>query len=266
MHNKDRNCVKKRTSPNRPAATWRRGQRVVLKWARNNHNGGFINLALVPVTRMFDVSSIRRLTFYYGCWEQGKHPCRGDQCGSDLSRRAFRRRIVVPAVIPDGDYVVVFLWYGGVDQPRESAQFGDYISCSYVKIKGGKKLRKRPYVPFFVPGNPKKERKKRRNCMSYTSKPGACRNGGCFKINAWRRKPWPFNKGRKPAALYPKLYYKHDRRTAICNKEVCCPKECRLCEGFNCGRRVGGHRKCCPSQIKQYAPKCEVAAGAPCVK
>lgn len=236
----------------------------MVKWARNNHNGGFIRLAFIPESRMFDGEAFKRLTFFTGCWEQGMGKCKGDECGSDLSFNAFSRKITVPNIIPDGDYVLAYLWFGGADKSRKKAQFGDYSSCSFVRIRGGAKLRrKRRIYPFFGVGKTRGRRNKP-SCLSYTSRPGLCRMG-CDNKAAFQRKPWPFNTRKKPAPLYAALYHADDRRRGICTKRVCCPLSCRLCEGNNCGRRKGGPRRCCPSKILKWAPKCRKGVKAPCV-
>lgn len=290
-------CVKGNSTARNPSAVFQRGDKVVVKWARNNHNGGFIRLGFVPVAKMFDAHMHARMAFYYGCWEQGLHRCKGVQCGSDLSGVAFRRAIYIPAALPDGKYVLSFLWFGGTDQPRDSSQFGDYSSCAFIHISGGRRYRPRPITPFFVPGTPREMARQGKNartmCLSYTNRPGACKRG-CGHLKARYMKPYPFDevaktkwqlrKGdgpgvlrglpkwekvtlyKRPKAIPPRLYENKEVREAICSHKfgVCCPTKCRVCEGYNCGKRRGGPRNCCPDRIKLLAPKCGNNLRAPC--
>lgn len=53
-----------------PQETWRRGEKIEVKWARNNHNGGFVRLSLVPVNKASDERAVERFSFYYGCFER----------------------------------------------------------------------------------------------------------------------------------------------------------------------------------------------------
>lgn len=105
------------SSPASPAATYARGQRVLLRWARNNHEGGFVRWALVPLTQMGDPAAHQRFAFHWGCWSAGRFRCtdknRRRLCVDDrLNQRwgtAYSGRVVIPAVVPDGNYVLSFV-------------------------------------------------------------------------------------------------------------------------------------------------------------
>lgn len=191
-------CMHYFTSVRQPAATWKRGQRVRIKWARNNHYGGFIRLSFVPVNKMFSKNAHDKFAFYFGCWEQGLYKCSGvDHCGTDQRNGAFSRKIKIPKVLPDGNYVLAMVWYGGLDFRRQVGLYADYSSCSYVKIKGGtKKFR---YKPFFAAGN---TRPFKSFGMCYTSGrwPGQC-GKGCHRQPAFFAKPYPFHIGKTPTAI-----------------------------------------------------------------
>lgn len=115
------------SSPQEPAATYARGERVTLRWARNNHEGGFVRWALVPVAQMGDAAAHERYAFKWGCWSSGRFVCndrnRKELCIDDrLNERwaqAFSDRVEIPSVVPDGDYVLSFVrlgqaWQAGV--------------------------------------------------------------------------------------------------------------------------------------------------------
>lgn len=53
------------TSPNKPVATYRRGQTVTIEYQRNNHGpGGFVRHTLVPVHKMMDERAHRKNAFH----------------------------------------------------------------------------------------------------------------------------------------------------------------------------------------------------------
>lgn len=108
------------SSPQEPAATYARGETVTLRWARNNHEGGFVRWALVPVSQMGDAAAHARYAFKWGCWSSGRFTCndrnRKALCLDDrLNERwatAFSDRVEIPSVVPDGDYVLSFVCMG----------------------------------------------------------------------------------------------------------------------------------------------------------
>eukprot|EP00170_Pyropia_yezoensis_P001279 contig_5694_g1283 len=113
---------------------------------------------------MGDAAAHERYAFKWGCWSSGRFVCndrnRKELCIDDrLNERwaqAFSDRVEIPSVVPDGDYVLSFAWYGGVRdnapwrRPVRSS-FGDYYDCSYVRISGGaEQVESQPRV--FLPG------------------------------------------------------------------------------------------------------------------
>lgn len=158
---------------------------------------GFIRLGLVPITRMFDQKAHEELAFYYGCWEQGNYKCNGDECGTDAKGGGFQRKIRVPDVLPDGLYVLSFLWYGGCEHKRKWGKFSDYSSCSYVMIKGGKKQTYR-YQPFFDAGKGEFETKGK--CLTSSTYPGKCQSG-CPGTKSFHSLPFPFRQNNMPRKL-----------------------------------------------------------------
>lgn len=162
-----------------PTVTWSRGQKVNIKWVKNNHNGGFVRLSLLPVSGTFNATALRHFAFYYGCWEQGRYRCRGKECGGDNKGLAFHRLVTIPDNLPDGIYTFAFLWYGGTHFRRTRGLYSDYVSCSYVRIRGGWTL-KNEYQPFFEPGE-LGEYEHKGQCLTSANAPGQCLHGCDFK-------------------------------------------------------------------------------------
>lgn len=55
--------------PGRPSATYRRGEKIRVKYVRNNHrSGGFVRLALVKPEDVMDKEAHERGAFHYSCW------------------------------------------------------------------------------------------------------------------------------------------------------------------------------------------------------
>lgn len=125
--------------PENPSATWERGSLQTIHYSKNNHQGGFVRLTMVPVDEMQrkDVHDI--MAFYFGCWssDQG-YSCNDKEyhrdCGFDLDNLAWKMDVVVPTVYPDGVYVLGWTWYGGGEG---FGSFGDYYDCAFVRIRGG---------------------------------------------------------------------------------------------------------------------------------
>lgn len=167
-------------SPSRPAETWRRGEQRTITWHRNNHaNGesGFVRFTLVPVDKMMDRRAHERFTFQISCWASGLHKCHSRNihvCGNDAEGKAYKAPITVPTAYPDGVYVLGWAWYGGGDY-RESSFFGDYYSCSFVRIQGGASVSANSR-PVFVPGI---NTKFSDGCLSATDRVGVCSREPC---------------------------------------------------------------------------------------
>lgn len=181
--------------------TWKRGEIVEIKWVKNNHNGGFVRLSIVPLERIYDSVAHRKFAFYYGCWEQGlflcgKHP----KCGSDTRGMAFQRNVSVPNVIPDGVYVFAFMWFGGIHYERKHGRFAHFTSCSIIKVKGGLPLQKK-YKKLFQPGNVGKF-ESNGLCLTSTAIEGQCLKG-CTQVSSFYSIPGLFKPTKgKPKDLY----------------------------------------------------------------
>lgn len=185
-------------SPDRPADTWRRGQSRTIKWHRNNHgNGesGFVRLSLVPVSKMFEKYAHQRYTTHITCWSSGLHQCYSRNvhvCGNDADGMAYQTHITVPTSYPDGVYAFGWAWYGGGDY-RDRSFFGDYYSCSFIRIQGGVGLTAQ-WSPQFVPA-PNSELND--GCVSATNRVGVCVSEPCH-IGPVR----PMRPAHLPHAIY----------------------------------------------------------------
>lgn len=177
-------------TPNRPAATWRRGESRNVRWHRNNHgNGesGFVRLTLVPVSSMMDKHAHYKHTFQISCWSAGLQRCPSRnvyECGNDVEGKAYQVGITVPTSYPDGVYVFGWAWYGGGDF-RYRSFFGDYYSCSFVRISGGAPVAQ-VWRPRFVAGanQPYSD-----SCLSSTNRIGACPREPCNIGRVHRTRP-----------------------------------------------------------------------------
>lgn len=205
----DRACPNKRrrgmnNSVSDPAATYRRGETIRVRWLRNNHRGGFTRLALVPVSKMFDHSAHDRLAFFYTCWDSFEIRCDGDfeNCGSDQDRRAFGTNVRIPAVYPDGDYVMAYVWYGGLHFKRRTGKFADYFHCSHVRIRGGPV--ESDARPIYTVGRSRSVRGQ--TCQTAVDRPRLCkRDDDCLDRRSFFGVPRPFRNGAQPPALTAKV-------------------------------------------------------------
>lgn len=272
--------------------TWARNQSVQVRWQKNNHNGGFVRLSLVPLEYMYDASALSRFAFYYTCWERGEYPCEGTRlCGSDMGQRAFHKVVTVPSVVPDGEYVLAFLWFGGLHWRRLRGRFADYTSCARVTIRGGAPLAT-SQRPIFEPG-PDNISDHNEVCLTSSIKPGQCTDG-CPDTLAFYSKPFPFRDGSTVPLLVPpnitSLNDNHHGPTGIltnlgndatpgdthnggkspdndpgrCRNGVCCATSCGICIQPGCRYRKGGYLNCCPMHIRRAGRQCR-HKGAPCL-
>lgn len=265
-----------------PAKTWSRGETVNIQWAKNNHDGGFVRLGLVPVGVMNDRSWHERLTIMHGCWHSGMTGCKGSkECGTDRSGTAFERKVKIPTVFPDGDYILGFVWYGGVRKQR--GFFPDFFSCSHIRISGGP-LGGR-HSAYFEAGDGPSEFV--RDDMCYTSADfiGDCGTKGCVKKQAFWAVPRAFSGRSSPTSFTPEVVekameeeeevYGIEERAGelgeekvpggLCIGRICCKKECGKCGGPGCKFRAGGSDGCCMQSIKRSRRMCKNGDAPPCL-
>lgn len=213
------------TSPQRPAAVYKRGQRVTIKYQRNNHGpGGFVRHTLVPINKMMDKKAHENNAFHFGCWgadpvaakpsEMGRDTLGFSLVGGDgklhnLPISYYTTVITIPPVVPDGKYVLGWTWYGGIGgsihknlprNPNPQGHFADYWSCSFVEIRGGEPV-KQKYTPVFVPAYQKYWRG---GCYSMNDRPGVCIYEPCRNKGSIM-KPKEFQ-GKTPQPLTPQNF------------------------------------------------------------
>lgn len=258
-----------------PGAIWRRGQRVRICYARNNHHGGMARFSLVPVNVMTSRDWHEKLTLFHTCWGAGETQCsRGRMrrgvlpCGTDRESTAYCRYTRIPTVFPDGDYVLGHVWYGGLRFSRDRGQFADYYSCSFVRIQGGP-MTCEPHKPYFEPG--KGPGVHYGQCLTSSKWIGDCGQIGCPRRHAFYSTPTAFRgDGPEPIrcstvekAFMPDSPDMHVLM-GICKGDVCCPKECGKCGGPGCEDRGTEEKPCCGGTIRKmswrkcptYEPPC----------
>ncbi|CAN8066953.1 unnamed protein product, partial [Agarophyton chilense] len=245
-------------SPAHPAATYARGQKVVIKYTRNNHGpGGFVRLSLVTPAQMMDRGAHGRNAFHYSCWgarpvlaaraELRKDRFGFSMIGSDGEQHGFGKgyymtTVNIPTVVPDGNYVLAWAWFGGTGGglrsgtkaqfPSSHGYFGDYYSCSFVRIRGG--VRSTSYRPRFINDMRKFSSA---GCMSTTDRPGPCAREPCYK-RAFFRRPASFARGRSPRALTPANFGGVTKRPAKRRRKA--PRSDRTAAAAACGCLAAG--------------------------
>lgn len=206
-------------SPLNPSVVYRRGQKIRVTYQRNNHGpGGFTRLSIVPWNQMMNKQVHKRNAFHYSCWganaviakrsQKGLDNMRFSLVGNDGEEHRFPpafyvTNAIIPDCIPDGCYVFGWVWFGGTgsdvhtaarqQKPLPYGFFGDYYSCSSIRIQGGKPLR-RTCSKRFVNDMSKYSSK---GCMSSTDEVGVCAREPCRKLGFYR-KPREFAKSKAP--------------------------------------------------------------------
>ena len=183
-------------TPDMPSRTWKRGERVEVRWTKNNHLDGFTRLSLVPIDEMWNKDAHHKHAFYFGCWSDQKFECndfeRHRDCYYDQENLAYKTQVTVPTVYPDGVYVLGWVWYGG---GRDFGSFGDYYDCAYVEIKGG------PLEDTF----PAAFEAEKGSCMSSSDHVGECATEPCHPDN-WSKRTIP-GEFRDGAPILHKWWY-----------------------------------------------------------
>lgn len=262
-------------TPQNPAAEWRRGQRVRICYARNNHHGGIARFSLVPVNVMSSRRAHDVLTLFHTCWDAGMENCRllKEPCGTDRSF-AFCRSFVVPDVFPDGDYVLGHVWYGGLHFSRDRGHFPDFYSCSFVRVRGGVNRKCWPrFKKFFEPGTGRKVRWGK--CHTSSTKVGECDRVGCKSKRSFYAVPDGFGPATSVEPIRCKVlddaFKQKDSGDmnllmGVCNYQVCCPERCGRCGGLRCERRPGGGANCCTNQIQSKSYRTCDKFPPPCIR
>lgn len=106
--------------------------------------GGFTRLTLVPKDKWTSKAAHKERAFWYSCWTAGRESCpaadkdqaSGGRCYDDKDGSRFGTLMTVPRVVPDGDYVLGYAWYGGLGDGFTESFFGDCTLLSGVAAGG----------------------------------------------------------------------------------------------------------------------------------
>ena len=97
------------------------------------HPGGFTRLTLVPKDAWTSREAHDKRAFWYSCWSAGREACTasnkdigtGGRCYDDKDGSRFGTSMTIPRVVPDGDYVLGYAWFGGLGSDMKSSFLGD---------------------------------------------------------------------------------------------------------------------------------------------
>ena len=199
---------RKYSKPSDPAAVWSRGQKVEIVWHKNNHVGGFYRRSIVPVKHMMDPEWHEKSAFQWGCWSKSVFPCHKSnrpKCGKDKTNTAYKDSMIVPKVIPDGDYIFSQVWYGGLQLEKKHQRHKDNFSCSFIRIAGGpeadfhdKKFSSETSMRNIAKGT----------CATGSTRPMECGGTGCLRKPIRFAVPEEFQNNRTPAPISRELFEK----------------------------------------------------------
>lgn len=194
-------------TPNNPSVTIRRGSTLTVNTLANNHRGGFSRWSLVHVRDMYDKKKHRDNAFLFTCADVRVTKCssinKKRDCNYDAQNEYYRHKVTIPRNIPDGVYVLGWVWFGG---GWRWGHFGDYYDCLFIQVKGGPLSKY--HWPVFKPG-PSPTRKNDR-CVATVDQPGVCWREPCPGGGKWTSymKPAEFSNGRRPKAIPTGRYNK----------------------------------------------------------
>lgn len=198
-----------------PTAVWARGESVEIRWARNNHEGGFVRLALVPLEYRDNPEMHKKYAFHFQCFRSDPFTCKTKaerliDGWFDEKNVAYKTHVKVPRHIPNGIYVLGWVWYGGLhsDMPWTS-YYGDYYSCAYVRIHGGGPL-SWSHQPTWWPG---RSSLFPNVCETSANKIGQCPEEPCVDRPRELRVPAEFESGAMPPRLWRDMYPAVDNQT-----------------------------------------------------
>eukprot|EP00168_Porphyra_purpurea_P009200 TRINITY_DN221_c0_g1_i7.p1 TRINITY_DN221_c0_g1~~TRINITY_DN221_c0_g1_i7.p1 ORF type:complete len:319 (-),score=3.96 TRINITY_DN221_c0_g1_i7:419-1375(-) len=96
-------CPRDPVRKNYKIESFRRGQWFPFDYYRNNHNGGFMRLSLVPMKHRFSHEAHNRNAFLWTCWDVGLRDCprrTPHDCGTDRQGKRYRQWVRMPNVFP----------------------------------------------------------------------------------------------------------------------------------------------------------------------
>lgn len=169
-----------------------------------------------------------RNAFHYSCWGANPQQAGPDELQTDhfgysyvgndgeehpYGQGYYVANVSIPKVIPDGDYVLGWVWFGGIGsvpvlgnypqppQPSPMGYYADQWSCAYVRIEGGLALESTYYPAFkndISQYNPE-------GCLAANDSPGICTVEPCYTPGIFQ-KPRNFKAGSYPSPLTPNFY------------------------------------------------------------
>lgn len=87
--------------------------------------------ALVTPDKVNDQAAHNAGAFAYGCYSVGRYTCsaaeKATHCGADNTGSGHRIEARVPTHLPDGEYVLGWVWYGGFNHPNIGAFFDGLV-------------------------------------------------------------------------------------------------------------------------------------------
>lgn len=135
---------------------FQRGQKVPVKWWWNNHDGGFIKMALIKTMEdnvpakdqayfLRNENIIQGQCYTRNCNRNGFDPGNTHECvGQDME---------IPSWVSDGVYILQWSQIGGYNsQAVATRQLPIYHTCANIRISGGVPLTPRPenwIAPFY---------------------------------------------------------------------------------------------------------------------
>jgi hypothetical protein len=187
-------------NPNQGSTTMKRGEKMYMKWTKNNHQSGFVRFTLVPRSQRMDKNVHDKYAFHYACWEAGEINCQPNEfCSTDLSRKRYQTEVEIPHVFPDGKYTLGWSWYGGTSNYGNGpvAEYADYWSCANIIIAGS--VDNRNVADSFVPVFKTGMANNRDTCLSAVNRLGICTREPCSaRYPASYQKPAQFANGATP--------------------------------------------------------------------
>ncbi|PVU96516.1 hypothetical protein BB561_001126 [Smittium simulii] len=135
-----------------------RGEELTVKWSRLNHPGGFVRLAMVPIDNSDSWDSFNNNVLKYTCYETncGPQDPKDTKFGplSGPGDSECSTKLSIPTNLPDGLFTLQFIWYGGgIYYGQVDTSFGEFYSCSDIKIQGGSPPSSQKSAPAFVGGD-----------------------------------------------------------------------------------------------------------------
>eukprot|EP00168_Porphyra_purpurea_P008191 TRINITY_DN2031_c0_g1_i1.p1 TRINITY_DN2031_c0_g1~~TRINITY_DN2031_c0_g1_i1.p1 ORF type:complete len:310 (-),score=73.95 TRINITY_DN2031_c0_g1_i1:128-1057(-) len=182
---------------------------------RNNHEGGFVRLALVPLKYRDNAAMHKKYAFHYQCFRSDPFTCKTKterlvDGWFDERNVAYKTHVKVPRHIPNGVYVLGWVWYGGLHTNMPwTGYYGDYYSCSYVRIHGGGPL-SWSHQPTWWTG---RSSLFKGVCETSTTRIGECPSEPCVDHPRQLRVPEEFESGAMPPPLWRDMYPNVDNQT-----------------------------------------------------